>query len=174
MKILHGPYGDAWAWNVDLGEGHFTRGWHVAESESVAIEKAREEISRWRKNPDDAVVDRVQPPLRHPKTGAADNDADGHLTDGEYIDPGGSERASVPFSGACPVQGEGFVDGLACYYRARGNGWSLDVTLSDNECWTYGESDYAWPDGGWIHRDESSANIGKAVTAFRARMRGTE
>jgi hypothetical protein len=171
-KILHGPYGEGWAWNVDLGPGCFVRGWHAAKSETEAMEKAREEIGKWNRDPAEAIVDRVEPPLKPPKMGTTDDD-EGYGTDGQYAETnmaGEPSGTQISFSGACPVQGTGDVDGYEAYYRARGNGWSLDITLSENECWTYGEADYAWPDGGWIHRDQSIENIERAVTAFRARM----
>jgi hypothetical protein len=34
-------------------------------------------------------------------------------------------------SGAAPVQGEGEVDGVGWYFRARGNGWSWETTSFD-------------------------------------------
>lgn len=176
-KILHGPYGDGWAWQVDLGPGAFCRGWYAAENEAAALEKAREEIGRWKRDPAEAVVDRVEPPLKSPKLGTGDEDERGHGTDGEYVEAniaGEPNGTRIAFSGACPVQGDGEVDGYEAYYRARGNGWSLDISLSENECWTYGEADYAWPDGGWIHRDESMENIERAVTAFRKRMESSD
>lgn len=164
-KIMHGPYGSAWAFRVEHPAFSMGFGWHRADNEEAAMEAARKDLSKFGGDPDKAVIDRVDPPLYEPKTGARDNDEQGYATDGAYSGDG----VHVGFSGACPVQGDGELDGMDVYYRARGNGWSLDVTLSDTEVWTYGEGKYAWPDGGWIHRDESAANIEKAVAAFRAR-----
>jgi len=172
-KILHGPYGDAWAYFVEMPNFQFSGGWHRAENEAEALEKGKLELARWNQDLD-APVDRVEVPVRAPRIGSTSGrDASGHLTDGEYVERlyyGGDECARIEFSGACPVQGVGTVDGRQVYYRARGSGWSLSVELSDEEEWTYTEAPYAWPDGGWLHRDESMANIKKAVAAFRTRM----
>jgi hypothetical protein len=35
--------------------------------------------------------------------------------------------------GACPLQGEGTVDGFAWYFRARGSSWSFEVSDSFSE-----------------------------------------
>lgn len=168
VKVLHGPYGDAWAVKVDLGEGCYGKlsGWHRAKDEADAMEEARKELAFWKVDEDDAVFDRVTPPLTVPQAGSNDEDESGLTTDGVYV----ADGVEIPFCGACPVQGSGELDGCEVYYRARGSGWSLDVELSDNETWTYSEHAYAWPDGGWLHRDESEKNIEKAVSVFRARF----
>lgn len=91
-------------------------------------------------------------------------------TCGSYIAPG----VEVYFYGACPVQGDGEIDGRPCYYRSRGEGWSLSVAASpdadplDDDAWVYTEQPYIWPEGGWVHRDVSRACIEKAVAAYRA------
>ena len=171
-KILHGPYGSAWAYCVVLDSSMGNMGWHRADDEDSALAKAHRDVERFSIGPSRGVpvVDRVEPPVCEPKTGAAKDDAAGPLTDGVYQ----AEGVELRFGGACPVQGDGEVDGRAAYYRARGGGWSLDVELSDNESWTYGGAPYAWPDGGWLHRDESIANIETAVAAFRSRIRVDE
>ena len=66
-KILHGPYGDSWAYRVEI-EGVFDRGWMRADSEAAAIEKAREELVTFRRDPDEAIVDRVTPFARRAGT----------------------------------------------------------------------------------------------------------
>lgn len=72
----------------------------------------------------------------------------------------------IEWGGACPVQGEGEIDGHECYYRARGEWWSLDLG-EDGELFSYSERAYCWPQGGWVHRDESESNIRKAVAKWR-------
>ncbi len=79
----------------------------------------------------------------------------------------------VEFCGACPVQGEGTVDGRACYYRSRGEGWQFHVAKPgaddalEFEEWVYSERPYLFPDGGWVTADVSRACIAKAVELFR-------
>ena len=82
----------------------------------------------------------------------------------------------ITFGGACPIQGDGVVDGLVVYYRARATGWSLqffpagtdvDAHPWPDQIFEYREEPYAFPDGGWLHADESESNIRKAVAAMR-------
>lgn len=162
--ILHGPYGDEWAWSLDMGP--LGMGWHHAETEEKALEAARAQIQKWSRDPAEAIVDRVDVPVQPPRRGGM------HDTDGQYTEHKNGEATgtSIDFGGAVPVQGDGEVDGYEAYYRARGSGWSLTVTLSENETWTYAENDYAWPDGGWIHHEVSEENIERAIAAFRARL----
>jgi len=166
-KIQHGPYGDdgEWAFKYDLGPGIHLTGWHVAKTEAEALEKARAEVAKWGRDGAAAVVERVEVPLRAPRRGGMD-ETQGHYH--ELLDDG--REVDIPFGGACPVQGEGDVGGLEAYYRARGAHWSLTITLSEQESWTYGRPCGAWPDAGWLHRDESIANIAEAVRAFRLRV----
>lgn len=113
-----------------------------------------------------------QPAVRsRPKTGNLDE------TCGE-IHEGGLD---LEFYGACPVQGMGTLDGRVAYYRARGTGWSLEVwaegvDIADDGLpepeseWLFGDRDaYAFPDGGWLHRDVSITNLRAALAAWRAR-----
>jgi hypothetical protein len=100
---------------------------------------------------------------RHPKLGGF------WECHGEYV----ADGVDIAFAGACPVQGEGLVNGLPAYYRARGESWSLTIAsdpcadpLCDSGAWSYWESPYYFPDGGWLHRDESIANIRKAVSLY--------
>lgn len=83
----------------------------------------------------------------------------------------------IEFGGACPVQGDGTVDGRTVYYRSRGSGWEFSVApigstdaLGAN-CWEYGETPYHWPDGGWVHADVSRECIRRAVAKWRAEGR---
>jgi hypothetical protein len=135
-------------------------GWHRADNETEALEKATKDAERFSLGEYDHAttkIERVTTTARCPKTSNVAG-AEGH-----YLAPG----VDVPFGGACPIQGEGTLDGFPVYYRARGAGWSLSVTLSDNEEWTYGDAPYAWPDGGWLDAEESVANIRTATEAFR-------
>lgn len=102
---------------------------------------------------------------------------------GDFADTHGridDDGIEIEFGGAVPVQGNGEVDRHTCYYRSRGRGWSFavwarGVTLHqiDHEgtepIFEYGEDPYAFPDGGWVHREESIDNIRRAVVLFRAR-----
>ncbi len=176
-KILHGPYGDAWAYVAEPGLGCHSFGWRRAKDELHAIEEGKKELTKWGKlgSGEEPIIDRVTVPVRPPKMGStSEKDEKGaFVTNGEYVETnaaGEPTDTSIPFGGACPVQGEGAVDGHEAYYRARGTGWSLEIMLGEGETWNYGENAYAWPDGGWLHRDESSANIEKGVAMFRSRM----
>jgi hypothetical protein len=96
--------------------------------------------------------------------------ADIHRTAGCVGDNG----FDIDFSGACPVQGDGEIDGRVCYYRSRGEGWQFHVAPvgSDDvfagDAWTYSERKYCFPDGGWVTAEVSIACIRKAVALFRA------
>lgn len=92
------------------------------------------------------------------------------------------DGVSTYYGGACPVQGQGLIDGHPFYYRARGRGWDLDVfeqhEVLDEDLWpdpifSYRERPYAHPDGGWLQASESKLNILKAAEAFRARNKET-
>lgn len=92
---------------------------------------------------------------------------------GELVEDG----IDIQFGGACPVQGDGTVDGRTVYYRSRGSGWQFSVApegstdaLSDM-CWEYAEDPYHWPDGGWVHADVSRECIRRAVAKWRAEGR---
>lgn len=85
----------------------------------------------------------------------------------------------VRFGGLCPVQGYGEVDGRACYYRSRGDGWQFEVYAPDvreigygvtlpEPTWEYAEEPYEFPEGGYVGADTSRACILKAVAAWRA------
>lgn len=79
----------------------------------------------------------------------------------------------VEFGGACPVQGDGEVDGRVVYYRSRGIGWTFSVAPDGSEdalganCWEYAEDKYHWPQGGWVHADVSRECIRRAVSEWR-------
>jgi hypothetical protein len=84
-------------------------------------------------------------------------------TQGEIHDDG----IAIGWGGACPVQGEGSVDGRVLYYRARGSGWSIDVAEGSPEEFDYGQAPYIWPDGGWLCASESEHNIRIGVAKWR-------
>ncbi len=156
-KVLWGEYGDQVAWRIVGTDSHLdARGWYVASDESELREKALAQLVRFgglvARPP---VFDKVRVPLRAPQTGSETHGS----VEGEGFD--------IEFGGRVPIEGEGTLDGLEVYYRARGHGWSLTVTLSDEQTWTYAENPYAWPDGGWLATGESQANILKAFEAFR-------
>jgi hypothetical protein len=92
------------------------------------------------------------------------------------------EDFTIIVGGACPVQGEGNIDGLPLYFRARGDHWSLriaqhvngdpvsvawDELRSDPGWWTecpYGE-DYA---AGWMSGEHSRLCVMAAIRSWRA------
>lgn len=92
---------------------------------------------------------------------------------GIYADDTG---AYVEFCGACPVQGDGEIDGYPCYYRSRGEGWQFHVATMpdgdplDDNTWFYSENKYIFPQGGWVDKSVSLACIKKAVTEWRLAM----
>lgn len=170
VTVLYGPYGDGYAWKITGIPGFDHFGWKRAANEEEARERSRDDARRWTRADAEVIYDKVDVPLQAPKCGGNNDDGQGFTTDGAAD----IEGVELSFHGACPVQGEGVVDGYEAYYRARGEGWSLTVTLSEQEVWVFGEQPYAFPDGGWLHRDESIANISRAVAAFRARKFGTK
>lgn len=95
-------------------------------------------------------------------------------TCGSYDAPG----VSIEFGGLCPVQGDGFVDGRACYYRSRGEGWQFHVAADGSDdalgddAWSYSERPYIFPDGGYVSAAVSRACIAKAVKLFRWHRKG--
>jgi len=99
------------------------------------------------------------------------------VTGGDTDGTATGEGYEVPFGGACPVQGDGIVDGFPCYYRSRGAGWSFTVyppgtdddDLETPAVWEHAEICYLWPDGGWVSTARSVACIERAVAKFRAR-----
>ena len=90
-------------------------------------------------------------------------------TCGSYSAPG----IDIQFGGACPVQGDGVIDGRECYYRSRGEGWQFHVAEPGSEdvfapeAWEYSECPYIFPDGGWVDASVSRACIEKAAALFR-------
>lgn len=73
--------------------------------------------------------------------------------------------------GNCPVQAEGTVNGYAFDFRARGEGWTMEVGIPKGNLGWYGvyaweyEEEYNGPeqDAGWMTVDEAKVFIEKAV-----------
>ncbi len=83
----------------------------------------------------------------------------------------------VELAGSCPVQGQGQIDGLYWYFRARGAEWRLQVGGNENgtkaPVWWHGEE---WPtdDGfgaGYLSDEEAVGCILKSVELFRTEDR---
>lgn len=98
-----------------------------------------------------------------------------HIKTAPYAETKGSicceDGLEIDFGGACPVQGDGTIDGRACYYRSRGEGWQFHVAREGTDDlfngWHYEESPYFWPEGGWVSADVSRVCIRRAVEAWR-------
>jgi hypothetical protein len=108
---------------------------------------------------------------------------------GGYSETAGSLRVEgarggvdISWSGACPVQGWGTVDGHICYYRSRGEGWEFCVAAEpggnpddeaemqvvfDAGAWEHHERPYMFPDGGWVKSDVSRHCILKGIALWR-------
>lgn len=83
-------------------------------------------------------------------------------------------------SGMCPVQGEGTVDGLRWYFRARGSHWEMYIAgkpdVDPLDCMAprlmpghYMSEDFGtWPEAGYMAPSVAWAQIQKAIAAFRA------
>jgi hypothetical protein len=90
-------------------------------------------------------------------------------TAGEIVEYG----LEISWGGACPVHGEGLVDGRACDYRSRGESWSFSVyrgpKSEDMEIptWEHAERPYLFPQGGWVAPYISEACIRRAVSLWR-------
>lgn len=75
------------------------------------------------------------------------------------------------FGGTFPVQGEGTIDGVPLYFRARGAQWSLDIGRHDDSdrppLWWHVEEWGEWPDAGYMPEEKALAMIDKAVALYR-------
>ncbi|OWO89704.1 hypothetical protein B5E41_30150 [Rhizobium esperanzae] len=77
--------------------------------------------------------------------------------------------------GSVPVQGEGTIDGLPFYFRARGGQWSLEIGRDANlpwddiqvPVWWHVEEWGTWPEAGYMPEDVALAMIDKAVALYR-------
>jgi hypothetical protein len=84
-------------------------------------------------------------------------------------------------SGSCPVQGDGWIDGHAFYFRARGDQWSIEVTdhivpetsgiwkfqTPPPATWGYGEDYGDFPDAGYMPFIEALGFIEQSAASFR-------
>jgi hypothetical protein len=82
------------------------------------------------------------------------------------------EGYEIDFGGACPVQGTGLVDGHEAYYRARGDGWSLEiyalgVSADDLKAEPIFHHHGADLGASWMPAEKSRAHIETAVALFR-------
>lgn len=83
-------------------------------------------------------------------------------------------------SGLCPVQAQGWVDGMPFYFRARGDQWTMaihetvtmniDLAVGDDGNWTYGETYGIVPDAGYMPFIEALCFIETSVERFRKQM----
>jgi len=90
-----------------------------------------------------------------------------------------SDSLDIVVGGACPVQGEGKLDGLPIYFRARHDGWSfaicqkkhddaVNVAWGDSPGW-WTECDYGSSfDAGWMSGDHSRLCVMAAIRSWRA------
>jgi hypothetical protein len=129
------------------------------------------ELSRFHVRVEKLIVQQIHHGLRTPpRRGNLDE------TGGSFCDDG----LSIEFGGACPIQGNGTLDGHPCYYRARGREWTFhvwdrDAAIEEISGLPTGEpifcaadlDAYAWPDGSWLHRDVSLANLASALVRWR-------
>lgn len=88
----------------------------------------------------------------------------------------------ISWGGACPVQGDGTVDGHPCYYRARGMGWAFTVWPRGAELGEHGlpkgdpifttgdAGAYLNPEAGWLHASETIANLRRANEICRVQL----
>jgi len=84
------------------------------------------------------------------------------------------EGYEIDFGGACPVQGTGLVDGHEAYFRARGDGWSLEiyalgVSADDLKAEPIFDHHDAESGASWLPAEKSRAHIETAVALFRER-----
>lgn len=78
--------------------------------------------------------------------------------------------------GNCPVQAEGTFNGYYFYFRARGEGWTLEVGIPKGHVGWYGitaweyEEKYGGPeqDAGWMSEDEARIFVEKAARLWHA------
>jgi len=164
IVLLITPFRDGVAYKSPTPGTLMLGGWNQDKTEEEAVANARKYLPEGT----EVIVDHVTVDLPTPKLGGEeDEDGYGYGCDGVYQAKG----VYINFNGACPVQGEGEVDGFGCYYRSRHNGWTLEIKIGGDEPWEYGEWKYVWPEAGWLHRDETMKHIEKAVAKFRERVK---
>lgn len=90
-------------------------------------------------------------------------------TYGSILEP----HFEIRWSGMCPVQGEGELEGREVYYRSRGEGWQFHVAREGgndvfaDDAWTWEERLYFFPSGGYVSRSVSERCIRRAVSKWR-------
>lgn len=109
------------------------------------------------------------------------------VTDPQSLDgnPFGWNAAVETFGGNCPVQAEGTVGTplgrYVWYFRARGDGWRLDVgerldehgLVPDGEELITAHGTYGpWPDAGYMEDADAARYITDALVAFSGGARG--
>jgi len=72
--------------------------------------------------------------------------------------------------GNCPVQAEGWVGDKQLYFRARWDGWRVEIGGWD-DLWVYSEEYGTGMEAGWIELDEAMSFIHKAVDIYRDQYR---
>jgi len=76
--------------------------------------------------------------------------------------------------GNCPVQAEGTIDGVAFYFRARGQHWSIGVGGCDPVCAPAWYREEPWGDGpfsaGWMDVEEARRIIEKCAAEYLAEL----
>jgi hypothetical protein len=105
---------------------------------------------------------------------------------GEFNEGGvaAGDGYSLDVGGNCPVQGQGLVDGLPAYFRARHSSWQLSIandpdgdpvmvgTTGGPLGWWHREN---WPggehDAGWMNFGQAEMCIATAVALYRNRPR---
>ena len=123
----------------------------------------------WLYEPIYTLIRRLQgarrPPIRGYEATAGELDADG---------------IRMHWGGACPVQGEGEIDGHPVYYRSRGETWTAEFfapgtdiseDLDGEVVFETYHRDYINYDGGWIAAEETVRNLTQAAQEFRACQR---
>jgi hypothetical protein len=89
--------------------------------------------------------------------------------DAPFDDAGDGWKGSI--FGACPLQGEGEVDGHAWYFKARRQSWTFEVRdhrVAAGKDWqtggNYGEGPY---DAGWMKHSHAWVLIRESIARFR-------
>lgn len=164
--IQFAKLGDSWCYRfVDTNSFLDSIGWQRGKSMDDAIGRGTKMYRAvYSNSQSDTACEPVVEQLRDddsrlprcPKLGGLND------THGEIHLPG----IEIAFGGACPVLGDGLVDGFGVYYRSRGDRWSIEIH-NGGAGWEYCERCYAFPDGGYLHRDESISNIMRAIELFR-------
>ena len=76
--------------------------------------------------------------------------------------------------GNCPVQGDGRIDGVPFYFRARGDRWSLSIGADPlgNPAWRHVRRYGSGFDAGWMSDDEARSLLEQALARYEAGLPG--